>query len=544
MPVSKSPEFSGAEHEPTPKGFRVEIKNLEEIYYLVKEGWDTSEEYIKWNVDRARHISKKRYIAEAVLDSPFVEIWIEMRSNSEIYEIGLCLYPEKHYGDSEYINLDEEYIEKKLKTKKECGKLFVPDKERPETYSFAINPRPNFSNQFTRFSYSDLSFIVSAGYWNTMASREHAWRSAGPRKLENFDKFRREIEQFAEISKIVVDNIYRKAGIPSPDIALITHPPQLGTPFPLELPKDRKVTPLKEDKFVGAESKSLRENYREIIRREITVDKPKVSLEEIGGQDGAKREIQSIAFALKNPEVYQKWGTKPPKGVLLYGPPGNGKTLLAKALASEAEANFFHVEISDIVSKWYGESEQLMKAVFEEAESSSRKTIIFFDEMDAIATPREGAYEATRRIVSVILENLDGLEEHTNILVVGSTNMIENVDPALLRPGRMDRLVEIQLPDNEGRKEIFEIHQRKAEETAERRLFNEIDMKLLIKETTMFSGADIAEIIRRTLEGKVRLEKLGQKPGLVTTQDFLQNIKEYERVKETKRRIGFRTPED
>lgn len=544
MPVSKSPEFSGAEHEPTPKGFRVEIKNLEEIYYLVKEGWDTSEEYIKWNVDRARHISKKRYIAEAVLDSPFVEIWIEMRSNSEIYEIGLCLYPERHYGDSEYINLDEEYIEKRLKTKKEYGKLFVPDKERPETYSFAINPRPNFSNQFTRFSYSDLSFIVSAGHWNTMASREYAWRSAGPRKLETFDKFRREIEQFAEISKIVVDNIYRKAGIPSPDIVLITHPPQLGTPFPLELPKDRKVTPLKEDKFVGAESKSLRENYREIIRREITVDKPKVSFEEIGGQDGAKREIQSIAFALKNPEVYQKWGTKPPKGVLLYGPPGNGKTLLAKALASEAEANFFHVEISDIVSKWYGESEQLMKAVFEEAESSSRKTIIFFDEMDAIATPREGAYEATRRIVSVILENLDGLEEHTNILVVGSTNMIENVDPALLRPGRMDRLVEIQLPDNEGRKEIFEIHQRKAEETAGRRLFNEIDMKLLIKETTMFSGADIAEIIRRTLEGKVRLERLGQKPGLVTTKDFLQNIKEYERVKETKRRIGFRTPED
>ena len=149
---------------------------------------------------------------------------------------------------------------------------------------------------------------------------------------------------------------------------------------------------------------------------------------------------------MKNPELYRKWGTKPPKGIILYGDPGTGKTLLAKALASQAEARFFHVEASDVASKWYGESEKMVKDIFRLASRNGDKTIIFFDEIDAIAPPREGAHEATQRVVSTLLENMDGIASHDNVMVVASTNRLESIDPALLRPGRFDRWVEVPLP--------------------------------------------------------------------------------------------------
>ena len=213
--------------------------------------------------------------------------------------------------------------------------------------------------------------------------------------------------------------------------------------------------------------------------------------------------------------------------------------MLAKALAAQAKARFFHVEVSDIVSKWYGEAEQLMKTVFEEASKTAGKTIIFFDELDAIAPRRGESHEASGRIVSTMLENIDGLEANPDILVVAATNRPEAIDPALLRPGRFDRIVEVPLPDEKGRREILTIHIKKAEEIAGRELFADLDMKKVLEGTKEFSGADLAEIIRRVLEEKVRLEGKGEKPGPVTTEDLLRIIKSYERVKETKRKLGF-----
>lgn len=273
----------------------------------------------------------------------------------------------------------------------------------------------------------------------------------------------------------------------------------------------------------------------------LEIEKPNVTFEDIGGQAQAKREIQGIAFALKNPELYKKWGTKPPKGVILYGHSGTGKTLMAKALASQAEARFFHIEASDIASKWYSESEQIVKSIFELASSTGENTIIFFDEIDAIAPQREGAHEVTHRVVSTLLENMDGMVSQNNVMIVASTNRLESIEPALLRAGRFDKWVEVPLPDEEGRKQIFGIHMRKAQETAGRDLFNNVNLEAIVSKTEKSTGADIVEIIRRVLEEKVRQEGTGSQPGEVTTEDVLREIKNYERVRETKRTMGFIT---
>ncbi|MCP3682297.1 MAG: ATP-binding protein [bacterium] len=250
------------------------------------------------------------------------------------------------------------------------------------------------------------------------------------------------------------------------------------------------------------------------------------SFEDIGGQHEAKEELKGLCFALKNTKLYTKWGTKPAKGVLMHGPPGTGKTLLAKALANEASAKFYHIKVSDVTSKWYGASEKIMQHVFDLAKKDER-AIVFFDELDSLAPQRDGSYEASRRIVSTMLENIDGLASVENIMVVGATNQLEAIDYALLRPGRMDRIIEVPLPDNEARDAVFRVHIRKAEEIAGRELFKDITYSSVVEKSDGFSGADIAEITRRTLELKVRIDAQGKKPGPVTTEELLEQIEKY-----------------
>jgi transitional endoplasmic reticulum ATPase len=305
-----------------------------------------------------------------------------------------------------------------------------------------------------------------------------------------------------------------------PDETLILHPP---------------AQEINGKKF----SESSSQMTPDALKGKIEIEKPNVKFDDIGGQSGAKKEIEGLAFALKNPDLYKKWGTKPPKGIILYGPPGTGKTLIAKALASQADARFFHVEASDIASKWYGESEQIVKSIFELANGTGENTIIFFDEVDAIAPERKGSHEATHRVVSTLLENMDGMASNNNVMVVASTNRLDSIDPALLRAGRFDRWVEVPLPDEEGRKQIFGIHMNKAGEVAGRNLFDNVNLDAIVPKAEKSSGADIAEIIRRTLEEKVRQEGMGMQPGEVTTEDILREMKNYERVKETKRTMGF-----
>lgn len=228
---------------------------------------------------------------------------------------------------------------------------------------------------------------------------------------------------------------------------------------------------------------------------------------------------------------------------MLYGPPGTGKTLMAKALASQADARFFHVEASDIASKWYGESEQIVKSIFDLAASGDEPTIIFVDEMDAIAPQREGSQQATQRVVSTLLENMDGMAAHDNVMVVASTNRLESLDSALTRAGRFDRWVEVPLPDEEGRRQILGIHMGKAEEMAGRQLFSDVNLDVIASKIEGSNGADVAEIIRRTLEEKVRQEGTGQQPPSVTNEDFLKEIKRYERVRtRTRTPFGFQLP--
>jgi transitional endoplasmic reticulum ATPase len=216
---------------------------------------------------------------------------------------------------------------------------------------------------------------------------------------------------------------------------------------------------------------------------------------------------------------------------------------MAEALASQADARFFHVQVSDIVSKWYGESEQIVKSIFELAGQNGEKTIIFFDEIDALAQRREGAHEATQRVMSTLLENMDGMASKNNIMVLASTNRLDSIDPALLRAGRFDRWVEVPLPDDEGKKQIFNIHMLKAEKNAGRALFNQVSLDAIIPNTENTSGADIAEIVRRVLEEKVRQEGMGQEPSLVSTEDVLRELKNYERTRKTKRSFSLVPPD-
>ena len=337
------------------------------------------------------------------------------------------------------------------------------------------------------------------------------------------ETFNRVIRDFTFVLEQAVEDIYIQGNKTSPNEVMVLHPPIEKAGFGLSGLKELFEKTETPEQLIG----------------KLEIERPNVSFEDIGGLLEAKREIQGLSFALKNPELYRKWGTKPPKGVILFGSPGTGKTLLARALASQAEAQFFHVEASDIASKWYGESEKVVKTIFEVANKVEGKTIIFFDEIDAIAPQRTGSHEATQRVVSTLLENMDGLVSNDNVMVVASTNRLDSIEPALLRAGRFDRWVEAPLPDEEGRKQIFSIHMKKAEEIAQKELFNDVNLDVLVSRTQKLSGADVAEIIRRALEEKVRQEGMGNHVELVVTQDITNQLEGYEKIRKTRKQIGF-----
>ncbi|MBI5166395.1 MAG: 26S protease regulatory subunit [candidate division NC10 bacterium] len=284
----------------------------------------------------------------------------------------------------------------------------------------------------------------------------------------------------------------------------------------------------------------LEKRFGDLRGKMEMVPSPEAPLEDIGGLGAAKREIQGLSFALRNPELHQRWGTTPPKGILLYGPPGTGKTLLAKALASLAQTVFYHLRIPNIISKWHADSGEVIQEVFALVKEAGRG-ILFLDEVDALALDRgsEETRGASRRLVNTILENLDELKAYDQILVVASTNRPDAVDPALISPGRIDRLIEVPLPGSEDKRQILEIHQRKAERIAGRRLFQGLDYDSILARTVKMTGSDLAEVIRRTLEEKVRLEGSGGPAELVTTEDILREIENYRRIKEVVEKIRY-----
>lgn len=255
--------------------------------------------------------------------------------------------------------------------------------------------------------------------------------------------------------------------------------------------------------------------------REVMVQVPRVGWSDIGGVGDAIEKLkEGIELPLKHGEAFETLGIRPAKGFLLYGPPGTGKTLLAKATAKEAQANFISMKSSDLLSKWYGESEQQIARMFQRARAVA-PCIIFIDEIDSLVPARgsgAGEPQVTGRVVNTILAEMDGLEELQSVVVIGATNRPTLVDPALLRPGRFDELVYVGTPDKPGREHILGIH------TRDMPLAKDVDLAKIAGKTDRFTGADLEDVVRRA--GLNALHRAGRDVKEVKAEDFAEALKD------------------
>ena len=265
--------------------------------------------------------------------------------------------------------------------------------------------------------------------------------------------------------------------------------------------------------------------------REVFVEVPNVRWEDVGGLDTVKASlVEAVEWPLKYSRLFDQAGIKPAKGILLSGPPGCGKTLIVKAIANETRVNFISVKGPALLSKYVGESERAVREVFQKARQAA-PCIVFFDEIDALVPVRSGAASdshVSERVLSQLLTELDGIEELKGVLVLGATNRADMLDPAVLRPGRFDEIVELPMPDKNGREEIFAIHLRN------KPLAADIHLDDLAANTEGFSGAEIAGVcykaalnaLRRTVQAGWDAEA-DEAPGLcVTADDLLSTLKE------------------
>lgn len=224
--------------------------------------------------------------------------------------------------------------------------------------------------------------------------------------------------------------------------------------------------------------------------REFVAETPQTDFDDVGGLEEAKQTLEeAIAWPLSYTELFEKTATEPPSGVLLYGPPGTGKTLLARAIASESEVNFIHVAGPELLDRYVGESEKAVRKVFERARQAA-PSIVFFDEIDALAAERGESHEVTERVVSQLLTELDGLADNPNLVVLAATNRKEALDRALVRPGRLETHIEVPAPDEAARRAILEIH------TRDKPLADDVDLDELAADLDGFTGADLAALSR------------------------------------------------
>jgi transitional endoplasmic reticulum ATPase len=275
-------------------------------------------------------------------------------------------------------------------------------------------------------------------------------------------------------------------------------------------------------------SDDFREALKEVrpsALREVQVQIPDVSWDDVGGLDELKDELrEAVEWPIKHKEAYDYVNVETPKGVLLHGPPGTGKTLIAKALAKMTESNFISIKGPELLSKWVGESEKGVREIFRKARQAA-PCIIFLDEIDSLVPRRSSGNSdshVTENIVSQILTEIDGLEELHNVLIIGATNRLDIVDEALLRPGRFDRIIEVGNPDSKGRKHIFEIHTKK------KPLEGNVDIKKLVEITDGFSGAEIAAITNRAALVALKRYVSGKSQNIkeikITQQDLIDAV--------------------
>lgn len=270
-----------------------------------------------------------------------------------------------------------------------------------------------------------------------------------------------------------------------------------------------------------------REDFNESLKavqpsamREILIEVPNVTWEDVGGLEQVKCLLkEAVEWPLKYPDSFRRIGVDAPKGVLLYGPPGTGKTMLAKAIAHESNVNFISAKGSDLLSKWYGESEKKIAEVFVRARQVA-PSIVFLDELDALAPLRgaaAGEPQVTERIVNQLLSEMDGLEELRGVVVIGATNRPDIIDPALLRPGRFDELIMVPVPDSQTRHKILQVH------THNMMLADDVDFSELVKQTDSFTGADIAAVCKKAGRFALREDINASK---VQMQHFLKALEE------------------
>ena len=284
------------------------------------------------------------------------------------------------------------------------------------------------------------------------------------------------------------------------------------------------------------------EDFRDALKevrpsalREVQVQVPDVSWDDVGGLDKLKEELlEAVEWPMKYKEAFDYVDVESPKGILLHGPPGTGKTLIAKALAKMTESNFISIKGPELLSKWVGESEKGVREIFRKARQAA-PCIIFLDEVDALV-PRRGSGDSgshvTENVVSQILTEIDGLEELHNVLIIGATNRLDIVDEALLRPGRFDRIIEVPNPDAKGRQHIFEIHTKK------KPLASDVNIAKLVEQTDGFSGAEIAAVANRAAITALKRYVSGTSQNVkdikITQEDLFDSI---DKVKPQKKEI-------
>ncbi len=254
--------------------------------------------------------------------------------------------------------------------------------------------------------------------------------------------------------------------------------------------------------------------------REVLIKKPHVKWNDIGGLKEAKDKLRELVeLPLMRPDLYKAAGIKSSKGILLYGPPGTGKTLLAKAVANEANANFISVKGPELISKWVGESEKHVREIFKKAKQVA-PAIIFFDEFDSISKSRGSGFgnDSSEKVVNQLLTELDGVEELENVIVIAATNRRDLIDPALLRPGRIDAQVELPMPDEETRKEIFKVHMK------DMPVEKGISVEEMAKRSDGYTGADIEAVVRFAGINSIKKNyKIKNSKELVVTKEDFEN---------------------
>jgi ATP-dependent 26S proteasome regulatory subunit len=286
----------------------------------------------------------------------------------------------------------------------------------------------------------------------------------------------------------------------------------------------------------------LGEKFGDLTGRVEVKVRPDTSFDQIGGLSEAKQIVRGFVTALTDPELYKRWGITPPKGMLIYGPPGTGKSMLARALATEAGAVFFHLKLMNLTSKFGPNTGEVIQEILGVAKEQG-KSVVFLDEADTLSLehllPAGQAREASARLGATLCEKLDGLEPFSRLVVVAATHRTDSVDPSLVRPGRLDRLVEVTLPDGPAQQQILSLARAKAEEAAGRRLVADLDYGSLLPPMGGMSGSEIAEVLRRALEQKIQAARQGREDSLVTTQDLLQQIDVYRRIRAVVEKIRY-----